>query len=119
MTSLSSEAYIKGDYHISGELRLALQHKNNVLSIYVDRAQGLAAADSNGLSDPYVKTYLLPDKSKHSKKKTEIKKRTLNPVYQETLKVCVYMYVCACVMYCKSVNLIFTMFTGLQKTPRV
>ena len=35
----------------------------------------------------YVKTYLLPDKSKGSKRKTKIKKKTLDPVYQETLKV--------------------------------
>lgn len=35
----------------------------------------------------YVKTYLLPDKSSHSKKKTSVKKKTLNPVYDQTLKV--------------------------------
>lgn len=35
----------------------------------------------------YVKTYLLPDKSNHSKKKTSVKKKTLNPVYDQTLRV--------------------------------
>lgn len=35
----------------------------------------------------YVKTYLLPDKSHHSKKKTSVKKKTLNPVYDQTLRV--------------------------------
>ena len=53
----------------------------------MNKARGLAAADKNGFSDPYIKTYLLPDKSKVSKKKTAIKKKTLNPVYNETLKV--------------------------------
>lgn len=35
----------------------------------------------------YVKAYLLPDKSSHSKKKTSVKKKTLNPVFDQTLKV--------------------------------
>lgn len=35
----------------------------------------------------YVKVYLLPDKSKSGKRKTRVKKHTLNPVFEETLKV--------------------------------
>jgi len=35
----------------------------------------------------YVKVYLLPDKSKAGKRKTKVKKHTLNPVFDETLKV--------------------------------
>lgn len=38
----------------------------------------------------YVKCYLLPDKSRQSKKKTTIKKKTINPIYNETLKVRVW-----------------------------
>lgn len=38
----------------------------------------------------YVKCYLLPDKSRQSKRKTSIKRNTVNPVYKETLKVMVY-----------------------------
>ena len=55
--------------------------------IHVNRARGLAAANSNGYSDPYVKTYLLPDRSKHSKRKTSVKKKTLDPIFNETLEV--------------------------------
>ncbi len=83
----SGVGVLKGDYTITGELCLKLHRKDTELLIYVDRARGLAAADSNGYSDPYVKTYLLPDKSKQSKRKTEVKKKTLQPVYKETLKV--------------------------------
>lgn len=41
------------------------------------------------LSHPprYVKTYLLPDRSNHSKRKTAVKKRSLDPIFNETLKV--------------------------------
>ena len=77
----------KGDYEILGEVLVGVQYKDGQLYVHVNRARGLAAVDSNGFSDPYVKTYLLPDRSKHSKRKTSIKKKTLDPVYNETLKV--------------------------------
>lgn len=35
----------------------------------------------------YVKTYLLPDKARMGKRKTSVKKRTVNPVYNEVLRV--------------------------------
>ncbi|NXL21027.1 SYTL1 protein, partial [Setophaga kirtlandii] len=34
----------------------------------------------------YIKTYLLPDKSNRSKRKTAVRKRSLDPVFNETLK---------------------------------
>ena len=87
MTSIYSEAGGKGDYDITGEVLVGVYYKNGQLYIHVERARGLAAADSNGYSDPYIKTYLLPDKAKHTKQKTSVKKKTLSPVYNETLKV--------------------------------
>ncbi|XP_062948511.1 synaptotagmin-like protein 2 isoform X27 [Cynocephalus volans] len=52
-----------------------------------DECKDLAAADvKKQRSDPYVKTYLLPDKGKMGKKKTLIAKKTLNPVYNEILR---------------------------------
>ena len=36
----------------------------------------------------YVKVYLLPDRSKAGKRKTKVKKHTLNPVFEEILKAC-------------------------------
>jgi synaptotagmin-like protein len=56
-----------------------------MLTITVYEARGLAAADKNDVLNSYVKTYLLPDEGKSSKRKTSIKKKTLNPVYNETL----------------------------------
>lgn len=35
----------------------------------------------------YVKTYLLPDKSRQGKRKTSIKRDTINPLYDEFLRV--------------------------------
>jgi len=77
----------KVDYDITGEVLVGVEYKAGQLLVHVNKARGLAAADSNGLSDPYVKTYLLPDKSKQSKRKTDTKRRTLDPVYNQTLEV--------------------------------
>ena len=46
------------------------------------KGKDLAARDLNGLSDPYVRITLLPDK-KH-RLETKIKRRTLNPKWNET-----------------------------------
>ncbi|KAM9039103.1 synaptotagmin-like protein 1 isoform 1-T3 [Sarcophilus harrisii] len=55
------------------------------LRVQVLQCQGLAPARKRR-SDPYVKSYLLPDKSPQSKRKTAVKKRNLNPVFNETLR---------------------------------
>jgi Ca2+-dependent lipid-binding protein len=46
------------------------------------QGKDLAARDQNGLSDPYVRITLLPDK-KH-RLETKIKRRTLHPKWNET-----------------------------------
>ncbi|GFR91809.1 double C2-like domain-containing protein beta [Elysia marginata] len=70
---------------IRGKLLLSLRYATNKQTLYVRimRCAELAAMDSNGYSDPYVKVYLKPDKDKKSKYKTTVKKRTLNPEFNE------------------------------------
>ena len=82
----------KGDYDITGDVLVGVYYKNSELNVHVDRARGLAAGDSNGYSDPYIKIYLLPDREKHTKRKTSVKKKTLDPVYNETFKVRPFYY---------------------------
>ncbi|XP_074546376.1 rabphilin-3A isoform X2 [Halichoeres trimaculatus] len=53
------------------------------LIVGVVRCAHLAAMDSNGYSDPFVKVNLKPDMGKKAKNKTQIKKKTLNPEYNE------------------------------------
>ena len=51
------------------------------LEVKILRCSGLAVGnEKRQTSDPYVKAYLLPDKSRGGKKKTKIKKAMLNPV---------------------------------------
>jgi len=54
------------------------------ITVVVLKARNLPKMDITGLSDPYVKIYLLHKEQRISKKKTHVKKRTLNPVFNES-----------------------------------
>ncbi|MBN3301934.1 SYTL1 protein, partial [Amia calva] len=76
-----------GTLEVRGSVQFSLRYdpSKEELRVLVCRCQDLAEARKQR-SDPYVKTYLLPDKSSQSKKKTSVKKKTINPVFDETLK---------------------------------
>ncbi|XP_058162100.1 synaptotagmin-like protein 2 isoform X5 [Dasypus novemcinctus] len=97
MTSLSSVSssvmsVYSGDFgnlEVKGNIQFAVDYVDSLkeLHIFVAQCKDLAAADAKKQrSDPYVKTYLLPDKGKMGKKKTLVVKKTLNPVYNEILR---------------------------------
>ncbi|XP_070281883.1 synaptotagmin-like protein 2 isoform X7 [Myotis yumanensis] len=97
MTSLSSVSgsvmsVYSGDFgnlEVKGSIQFAVDYVDSLkeLHIFVAQCKDLAAADiRKQRSDPYVKTYLLPDKGKMGKKKTLVVKKTLNPVYNEILR---------------------------------
>lgn len=54
------------------------------LHILVKQARNLMATRSNGTSDPFCKSYLLPDKSKSGKQKTQVIKKSCNPKWNHT-----------------------------------
>uniref|UniRef100_A0A1A9WU59 C2 domain-containing protein n=1 Tax=Glossina brevipalpis TaxID=37001 RepID=A0A1A9WU59_9MUSC len=78
-----------GTVVVKGQVEFGMQYnyKLAALEIHVVRCKDLAAVDSKrNRSDPYVKVYLLPDKSKAGKRKTKVKKHTLNPIFDEVLR---------------------------------
>ncbi|XP_028848537.1 synaptotagmin-2-like isoform X2 [Denticeps clupeoides] len=54
------------------------------LTVCILEAKNLKKMDVGGLSDPYVKIHLLQNGKRLKKKKTTVKKNTLNPYYNES-----------------------------------
>ncbi|KAK6970183.1 extended synaptotagmin-2-like isoform X2 [Biomphalaria glabrata] len=74
--------------HGIGRIQMTFRysHQKQKLYIVIHKCSNLkpAQGDSKNLADPYVKLYLLPEKSSASKKRTKIMKDNLNPVFDET-----------------------------------
>ncbi|XP_029463260.1 synaptotagmin-like protein 4 [Rhinatrema bivittatum] len=89
MMSIYSEAGDFGNVVVTGDIIFTLKydHRMQVLSIHIKECRNLAYGDdAKRRSNPYVKSYLLPDKSRQGKRKTTIKRNTVNPLYNEVLK---------------------------------
>ncbi|XP_041799914.1 synaptotagmin-like protein 4 isoform X2 [Chelmon rostratus] len=89
LMSIYSEAGDFDSVEVSGDIVFSMSYEEQTesLQVFIKECHGLACGDaSRQLSNPYVKCYLLPDKSRQSKRKTSIKRNTVNPVYKETLK---------------------------------
>ncbi|KFZ61341.1 Synaptotagmin-like 5, partial [Antrostomus carolinensis] len=89
MLSVYSETGDYGNVKVSGEILLNINYsyKTGALNILVKSCRNLAVADEKKQrTDPYVKAYLLPDKSRQSKRKTKIKSNSTNPEFNEMLK---------------------------------
>uniref|UniRef100_A0A4W6C6N4 Synaptotagmin-like 5 n=1 Tax=Lates calcarifer TaxID=8187 RepID=A0A4W6C6N4_LATCA len=89
MMSMYSETGDYGNARVSGEilLNISYSYKTGALSVLVKECHNLATGDERRQrTDAYVKTYLLPDTSRQSKRKTSIKANTINPVFNENLR---------------------------------
>uniref|UniRef100_A0A665X5B8 Extended synaptotagmin-like protein 2b n=1 Tax=Echeneis naucrates TaxID=173247 RepID=A0A665X5B8_ECHNA len=75
-----------------GEIQLTVRHSSqrNKLIVVVHSCRNLIAFTKEG-SDPFIRLYLLPDKSRTGRRKTSTVKRTLNPVYDQTFEFTVSM----------------------------
>uniref|UniRef100_A0A4W5JPV3 Phosphatidylinositol-4-phosphate 3-kinase catalytic subunit type 2 alpha n=1 Tax=Hucho hucho TaxID=62062 RepID=A0A4W5JPV3_9TELE len=69
---------------VEGEVKLSVSYRNNTLFIMVMHIRDLVSTEGTD-PNPYVKTYLLPDPHKTSKRKTKISRKTRNPTFNEML----------------------------------
>ncbi|XP_051990967.1 rabphilin-3A-like [Xyrauchen texanus] len=74
-----------GELEERGRVLISLMYNTQLgrLIVGVIRCVHLAAMDANGYSDPFVKICLKPDMGKKAKNKTQTKKKTLNPEFNE------------------------------------
>ncbi|KFW90062.1 Synaptotagmin-like 3, partial [Phalacrocorax carbo] len=90
--SLNSTCTESGNFDkadVTGEIEFAIRYifKACILEISIKGCKNLAYGEEKKKKcNPYVKVYLLPDKSPRSKRKTAVKKSTVDPVFDETLK---------------------------------
>ncbi|XP_059389236.1 extended synaptotagmin-2 isoform X3 [Carassius carassius] len=73
--------------YLLGEVQLTIRHSSqrNKLIVVVHACRNLIALSKDG-SDPYVRLYLLPDKSRSGRRKTSTLKKTLNPIYDQSFE---------------------------------
>ncbi|XP_060717060.1 regulating synaptic membrane exocytosis protein 1 isoform X1 [Tachysurus vachellii] len=70
-----------------GDIQIGMVNKKGKLEVEVIRARGLIQKPgSKSLPAPYVKVYLLDNGAYVAKKKTKIARKTLDPLYQQTLQ---------------------------------
>ncbi|XP_024919535.1 extended synaptotagmin-3 isoform X2 [Cynoglossus semilaevis] len=67
-----------------GEIHLTVRYATlrNKLIVLVNACRNLFPCSSNG-TDSYVRLYLLPDQSWRHRKRTHVKRRTINPVFND------------------------------------
>ncbi|XP_077584900.1 synaptotagmin-like protein 5 isoform X2 [Stigmatopora nigra] len=89
MTSMYSETGDDGHARVSGEilLNVSYSYKTGALDVLVKECHDLAVGDDKRQrTNAYVKTYLLPDTSRQSKRKTGVQANSVNPVFNENLR---------------------------------
>ncbi|XP_075002133.1 synaptotagmin-like protein 3 isoform X1 [Calonectris borealis] len=89
LNSTCTESGNFGKANVMGEIELAIRYifKACILEICIKGCKNLAYGEEKKKKcNPYVKVYLLPNKSPRSKRKTAVKKSTVDPEFDETLK---------------------------------
>ncbi|MBZ3871281.1 Synaptotagmin-like protein 3 [Sciurus carolinensis] len=92
LISINSTCTEMGNFdnaNVTGEIEFAIRYcfKTHSLEICIKACKNLAYGEEKKKKcNPYVKTYLLPDRSSQGKRKTGVQKNTLDPTFQETLK---------------------------------
>ncbi|XP_018325864.1 extended synaptotagmin-2 isoform X2 [Agrilus planipennis] len=82
--STTSSAGEAGLGRIQLTLRYSIQRQR--LTVVVHRIANIPLRDPSNIPDPYVKLYLLPERAKETKRKTQVVKDNCNPVFDESFE---------------------------------
>ncbi|EFO27817.1 hypothetical protein LOAG_00668 [Loa loa] len=106
---------IVDDSPLFGNIHYKLDYDfgNNKLAVTIFECTGLPAMDRNGMSDPYVKLYLLPEGK--PKFETKIKRKCLNPIFNEMFA----FNISFAELQCKTLQLVIYDFDRLRKDDRI
>ncbi|XP_016975696.2 extended synaptotagmin-2-B isoform X1 [Drosophila rhopaloa] len=74
--------------HGLGRMQLSIRYsaQRQKLDVTIHKIQKIPLRDPSNIPDPYVKLYLLPGRSKESKRKTGVIKDNCNPVYDASFE---------------------------------
>lgn len=74
---------LRSEHAVCGQLTYSLQYDYELeqITIGIIQADNLPPKDFSGTSDPYIKTYLLPDRKQ--KFQSKVHRKTLNPKFHE------------------------------------
>lgn len=74
--------------HGLGRIQLSITYsaQRQKLDVTIHKIMNIPLRDPSNIPDPYVKLYLLPGRSKESKRKTSIIKDNCNPVYDSSFE---------------------------------
>ncbi|KAM9234578.1 synaptotagmin-like protein 3 isoform 2-T2 [Dugong dugon] len=92
LISINSTCTEMGNFdnaNVTGEIEFAIRYcfETHSLEICIKACKNLAYGEEKKKKcNPYVKIYLLPDRSSQGKRKTRVQKNTTDPTFQETLK---------------------------------
>ncbi|UJR25687.1 hypothetical protein I4U23_007038 [Adineta vaga] len=88
LNSVASETKAHYGLDVTGTIELKLTYAlvTGAFDVYINSCKNLAKAKKSQTSDPFVKVYLLPDRSKNSKRKSGLKKNTIDPVFDEKFR---------------------------------
>uniref|UniRef100_A0A915Q2R2 C2 domain-containing protein n=1 Tax=Setaria digitata TaxID=48799 RepID=A0A915Q2R2_9BILA len=111
--NISPEIFDNSPFFGNIHYKLDYDFGSNKLSVTIFECKGLLAMDRNGTSDPYIKVYLLPEGKQ--KFETKIKRKCLNPVFNEMFA----FNVTFTELQCKTLQLVVYDFDRLRKDDRI
>lgn len=81
-----TSAFMQPSTPIRGEVKLSISYQNQSLCVLINHVKDLFLPDGQA-PDSYVKTYLLPDATRSTKRKTKVCRKSHHPTFNEMVSM--------------------------------